>query len=56
MADQKGKKMKCEEYIKELNRLERVLEKECPKYEDDCKKCPYSQECDKYAHLEEMYK
>jgi len=40
--------MKNETRIKEL---ENILEKECSKYEDNCKSCPYFKECNEYEKL-----
>ncbi len=40
--------MKMEKKKKEL---EKLLTTECPKYENDCKKCPYDKECNEYEHL-----
>lgn len=31
--------------------LETKLNKECPKYEDNCAKCPYSKECEEYCKI-----
>lgn len=36
---------------KEFKELEKLLTRECPKYENDCTTCPYSKECDEYARL-----
>nr|DAG27136.1 MAG TPA: hypothetical protein [Caudoviricetes sp.] len=37
--------------------LEKLLDKECPKYEDNCGSCPYSKECEEYHRLaEKCYK
>ena len=33
--------------------LEKILVKECPKYEDNCGSCPYSKECEEYSRLTE---
>lgn len=37
-------------YRKTEKNLEKIIEKECGQYEDDCTKCPYSKECEEYAH------
>ena len=37
-----------------LKELEKILEKECPKYESDCKKCPYFNKCEEYGRLYRM--
>lgn len=37
--------------IKRIKELEKILEKECEKYENDCATCPYSKECDEYEHI-----
>ena len=34
-----------------IKELEALLEAVCPKYEDDCTKCPHSKECDQYAKM-----
>ena len=34
-----------------IKELEKLLERECPKYENNCAKCPYSKECDEYARI-----
>ena len=34
-----------------IKELETLLEKECPKYENDCTKCPYNEECNEYARI-----
>nr|DAE30164.1 MAG TPA: Cas system-associated protein [virus sp. ctQmo6] len=31
--------------------IEKVLNKECEKYEQDCTKCPYKDMCNEYIHL-----
>ena len=31
--------------------IENLLNVECPKYEDDCTKCPYSELCNEYSRL-----
>lgn len=38
-----------------LNELENLLTNECPKYENDCSSCPYSNECKEFSHLEMGY-
>lgn len=40
--------------MKELERfieLEKLLERECDKYEDNCSTCPYQKECEEYEKL-----
>lgn len=32
-----------------VKEIETLLERECPKYENNCNTCPYSKECDEYA-------
>lgn len=34
-----------------LEELEKILEKVCSQHEDDCSKCPYQKECEKYSHI-----
>ena len=34
-----------------IKELEALLERECPKYENNCTTCPYSKEYDEYARL-----
>ena len=34
---------------KEFKELEKLLTRECPKYENDCTTCPYTKDCDRYA-------
>lgn len=34
-----------------LEELENMLERECPKYDEDCTTCPHSKECNEYSHL-----
>ena len=34
-----------------IKELEKLLERECLKNENDCTKCPYSKECNEYARL-----
>lgn len=40
-----------EEKQKRIKELENLLEKECKKYEKDCKTCPYAKECEEYEKL-----
>lgn len=39
------------EYKERLKELEKLLNAECEKYEDDCSKCPYGSECEEYTKL-----
>ncbi len=39
----------------EFEKLEKVLEENCGKYEADCNKCPFKKECEKYAEYKELY-
>lgn len=33
--------------------LEKILENECEKHENDCSKCPHKKECEEYGKLYE---
>ena len=33
-----------------MEELEKMLEKVCGQYEDDCSKCPRRKECEEYCH------
>lgn len=35
-----------------IKELEKILEKVCEKYDDNCGKCPYKKECDEYSKIE----
>lgn len=37
--------------IEEIMKLEKVLEQNCSKYEDNCNSCPFQKECEKYSHI-----
>lgn len=39
------------ECAKEKKRLEKLLEKECPKQNENCHTCPFEIECDRYSRL-----
>lgn len=39
--------MKKERFLE----LEKLLERECIKYENDCHTCPYKKECEEYKEL-----
>lgn len=41
--------------ITEFEKLEKVLEENCGKYDTDCNKCPFKKECEKYAEYKELY-
>ncbi len=41
--------------ITEFEKLEKVLEENCGKYDTDCNKCPLKKECEKYAEYKELY-
>lgn len=34
-----------------LKELEKLLNKNCKKYEDNCSKCPHHTECEEYSRL-----
>lgn len=40
---------------KRIAELEKVLNVECGKYENDCSKCPYYKECEEYCRLSGTY-
>ena len=40
---------------KRIAELEKVLNVECEKYENDCSKCPYCKECEEYCKLSGIY-
>ena len=40
--------MEKEKFLK----IYEVLARNCHKYENDCNSCPFSKECDEYAHSE----
>lgn len=40
---------------KRIDELEKLLNAECDKYENDCSKCPYCKECDEYCRLSGIY-
>jgi len=33
-----------------IEKQKKIIEKEYGQYEGDCTKCPYSKECEEYAH------
>lgn len=37
--------------IDRIQELEKILNVECPKYENDCNSCPYNEQCNEYARL-----
>lgn len=37
--------------MRRIEELEKLLDIECPKYDEDCSKCPYQKECDEYDKL-----
>lgn len=40
---------------KRIAELEKILNEECGKYENDCKKCPRQKECEEYCKLSRIY-
>lgn len=37
--------------IEEIIKIEKTLEKNCNKYEDNCNSCPFRKECEEYSHI-----
>lgn len=37
--------------IEEIIKIEKTLEKNCNKYEDNCNSCPFQKECEEYSHI-----
>ena len=40
---------------KRIKELEKILNAECGKYENDCSKCPRQKECEEYCKLSGIY-